>query len=284
MCILRKGFVFNIIFYYLIDMRTPKSKKTNATDFVTDFSIPDPYRWLEDSESLETKEWIKSQNSYTDSLLRNENFEIFSNELANNFKTVDFSNPIPVKGKYFYKERQPDDDQFALYVKNGIDGSPVKLVDPNGMRDDNTIAIAFWSVSKTGKYLAYGLSQGGDEMAVMHIKNVDTGINLSEQIPRCRHSQISWIPDDSGFFYTRNPWVGTVPKNEEHLHTKVYFHKIGDDPKNDDLIFGEGRPKDEMLGLSISIDGTIFGDFIRIEHGPKMIFMFTIGILDEQFL
>ena len=102
--------------------------------------------------------------------MRNENFEIFSNELANNFKTVDFSNPIPVKGKYFYKERQPDDDQFALYVKNGIDGSPVKLVDPNGMRDDNTIAIAFWSVSKTGKYLAYGLSQGGDEMAVMHIK------------------------------------------------------------------------------------------------------------------
>ena len=98
-------------------MRIPKSKKTNATDFVTDFSIPDPYRWLEDSESLETKEWIKSQNSYTDFFLRNENFEIFSNELANNFKTVDFSNPIPVKGKYFYKERQPDDDQFALYVK-----------------------------------------------------------------------------------------------------------------------------------------------------------------------
>ena len=92
-------------------------------------------------------------------------------------------------------------------------------------------------------------------MAVMHIKNVDTGINLSEQIPRCRYSQISWLPDDSGFFYTRNPWLGTVPKNEEHLHTKVYFHKMGENPEKDELIFGEGRPKDEMLGLSISIDG-----------------------------
>lgn len=236
-------------------MKTPKSKKINTDDFIEGVSVPDPYRWLEDAESSETKEWIETQNSYTDSFLRNKNFEVFSDELAKNFKTVDFSNPIPVRGKYFYKERQPDDDQFSLYVKNGISGSPIKLVDPNGMRDDNTIAVVFWSVSKTGKYLAYGLSQGGDEMAVMRIKDVDTDANLSEQIPQCRHSQIRWLPDDSGFFYTRNPWLGTVPKNEEHLHTKVYFHKIGESPEKDELIFGKDRPKDEMLTLSISLDG-----------------------------
>ena len=205
-----------------------KKKKIDAIDFISGISITDPYRWLEDAESLETKDWIGTQNSYTNSFLRNETFEMFSDELVGNFKTVDFSNPIFVRCKYFYKERQPDDDQFALYVKNGIDGNPVKLVDPNGMRGDNTVTIAFWSVSKTGKYLAYGLSQGGDEMAIMHIKDVDTGINLSEQIPRCRYSKVSWLPDDLGFFYTRNPWYGTVPKNEEHLHIKIYFHnKIG---------------------------------------------------------
>ena len=250
-----KGLFLYNFFYYFIDMKIPQSKKIDVTDNSAGFSIPDPYRWLEDAESPETKEWIESQNSYTDSLLRDENFEVFSNEMAKDFKTIDFSNPIPVRGKYFYRERQPDDEQFALYVKNGMDGSPIKLVDPNGMRDDNTIAVAFWSVSQTGKYLAYGLSQGGDEMATIHIKDVDTGINLSEQIPRCRHSQISWLPDDFGFFYTRNPRLGTVPKNEEHLHTKVYFHKIGDNPENDELIFGKGRPKDAMINLSISLDG-----------------------------
>lgn len=236
-------------------MKIPQSKKVDVADSFAGISIPDPYRWLEDAEISETKEWIETQNSYTDSFLRNKNFEIFSDELAKKFKTVDFSNPILVRGKYFYKERQLDDEQFALYVKNGIDGNPVKLVDTNGMRDDNTVTIAFWSVSKTGKYLAYGLSQGGDEMAVMRIKNVDTGTNLSEQIPQCRHSQVRWLPDDSGFFYTRNPWIGTVPKNEEHLHTKIYFHKIGENPEEDELVFGRGRPKDEMLGLSISLDG-----------------------------
>lgn len=236
-------------------MKIPQSKKGDTTDFIAGVSVPDPYRWLEDAQSSETKEWIEAQNSYTGSSLRNKNFEMFSDELSKNFKTVDFSNPIPVRGKYFYKERQPDDDQFSLYVKNGISGSPIKLLDPNGMRDDNTVTIAFWSVSKTGKYLAYGLSQGGDEMAVMHIKDVDVGINLPEQIPQCRHSQIRWLPDDSGFFYTRNPLLGTVPKNEEHLHTKVYFHKIGDNTKNDEIIFGKDRPKDEMITLSNSLDG-----------------------------
>ncbi|MDO8572496.1 MAG: prolyl oligopeptidase family serine peptidase [bacterium] len=236
-------------------MKIPQTKKDNIIDSINGISISDPYRWLEDAKSSETKEWVESQNSYTDSFLRNENFEIFSNELVKNFKVVNFSNPIPVRGKYFYSERQPDEDQSALYVRTGINGNPVKLVDPNGMRDDNTINIAFWSVSRTGKYLAYGLSQGGDEMAIMYIKGVDTGINLSEQIPRCRHSQISWLPDDSGFFYTKNPEPGTVPKNEEHLHTKIYFHKIGDNPNNDELIFGKDRPKDDMLGITISMDG-----------------------------
>lgn len=236
-------------------MKIPQIKKNDATDFIAGISITDPYRLLEDAENLKTKDWIGAQNLYTNSFLRNETFEMFSDELAGNFKTVDFSNPILANGKYFYKERSPDDDQFALYVKNGIDGKPIKLVDTNEMRDDNTITIAFWSVSKTGKYLAYGLSQGGDEMAIMHIKDVDTGINLSEQISRCRYSQVSWIPDDLGFFYTRNPWYGTVPKNEEHLHTKIYFHKIGENPENDELIFGKGRSKDCMLSISISLNG-----------------------------
>lgn len=236
-------------------MEFPKTKKVDIRDMLHNIRISDPYRWLEDTENSETKKWIESQNSYTDSFLRNKNFEAFSGELAKNFKVVDFSNPIPVRGKYFYRERQPNDDQFSLYVKNGINGDPIKLVDPNGTISDNTVAIAFWSVSRTGKYLAYGLSQGGDEMAIMYIKEVDTGINLSEQIPRCRHSQISWLPDDSGFFYTKNPQPGTVPKNEEHLHTKIYFHKMGDNPNNDALVFGKDRPKDEMLGMTISLDG-----------------------------
>lgn len=235
------------------------SKKDSIVDEIQGFQIPDPYRWLEDVENPEVKKWIDFQNKKTDEILKNDLFETFSGELVKNFKVVSFSNPVPVKGRYFYTERQPDEDQAVLYMKKGLDGNPIKLFDPNGKRDGNTITIDYWDESKSGKYIAYGISEGGDEMATLYVKNTDTNENLSDTIVHCRHSSVRWLPDDSAFFYTRNPRPGSVPKNEEHLHTKVYLHKLGDNPENDELIFGEGRPKDDMIKISLSPDGRYLG-------------------------
>lgn len=232
-----------------------KPKKQDIVDEINGIKVVDPYRWLENSDNDEVQEWIKLQNQLVDKILKNKNFELFSSELEKNFKVVNFSNPVPVNGKYFYTERQSDEDQAALYVKKGLDGVPVKLFDPNGKKDGNTVTIDYWDESRTGKYIAYGISEGGDEMATLYIKDTDTNEELSEKIIHCRYSSVRWLPDDSAFFYTRNPRPGSVPKNEEHLHTKVYFHVLGDDPDNDTLIFGEDRPKDDMIGIGLSPDG-----------------------------
>ncbi len=172
---------------------------------------------------------------------------------------VNFSNGVPVHGKYFYTERQPDEDQAVLYMKKGLNGQPIKLFDPNGKRDGNTVSIDYWDQSPSGKYVAYGISEGGTEMATLYIKDTETNEELSESIVHCRHSSIEWLPDDSAFFYTRNPRPGTVPKNEEHLHTKVHLHYLGDDPNNDELIFGADRPNDDMIGLTLSPNGRYLG-------------------------
>ncbi|PIP87186.1 hypothetical protein COW81_01620 [Candidatus Campbellbacteria bacterium CG22_combo_CG10-13_8_21_14_all_36_13] len=232
-------------------------KKQDIIDDINGIKVADPYRWLEDSNDSEVKEWINLQNEQTDKILKKDSFESFSKELTNNFKVVNFSNPIPVKGRYFFTERQPDEDQSVLYVKNRLDGVPVKLFDPNNKREGNTVSIDFWSPSYSGKYIAYGISEGGDEMATLYIKDIETNEELSERIIHCRHSSVRWLPDDSAFFYTRNPRPGTVPKNEEHLHTKVYLHKLGDNPNNDELIFGADRPKDDMIGIGLSPDGKL---------------------------
>lgn len=236
-------------------MNFPETKKEDVSDEMFGIKVVDQYRWLEDANNPEVKEWIDKQNAYTDKVFQNEIIEIFSRELVKNFKVTTFSEPVPVKGKYFYYERQPDEDQNAFYVKVGINGTPVKLVDPNKMNSDNTISLDFCFVSRTGKYLAYGISQGGDEMPTIYIKDIDTGEILNEKIPRCKAAQVVWLPDDSGFFYKRNPTLGEIPKNEEHLHPKVYFHKLGDDSENDELIFGKDRSKDDRIGLSLSLDG-----------------------------
>ncbi|MEK7624164.1 MAG: prolyl oligopeptidase family serine peptidase [Patescibacteria group bacterium] len=236
-------------------MGIPCTKKENVIEKIHGHLINDPYRWLESADTEETKKWIDAQNEHAFSSLKNGNFNIFLDELVKNFKTTTFSNPVIVRGKYFYTERQPNEDQFVIYVKNGLNGEPIKLVDPNGANKENTVSIDYWSESRSGKYIAYGLSEGGTEMSTLYIKNVDTKEDLPDTIVNCRHSPICWLPDDSGFFYTRNPRPNTVPKNEEHLHTKAYFHKLGDNPDDDELIFGKDRPKDDMIGLSLSLDG-----------------------------
>lgn len=237
-------------------MNFPEAKQENEQTKIFDITINDPYRWLENAENQETKKWVDSQNAYVDSSLRNNIFEAFSLNLVENFRTIEFSTPIPVKRKYFYAERKSDEDQFVIYMKQNIDDpSPIRLVDPNGLTADNTVSVDFWSVSRTGKYIAYGISQGGNEMPTMHIKNTETEEDILDQIPRCKNAQVKWLLDDSGFFYKRNPRAGTVQKNEEHLHSKVYFHKLGDNPEDDILIFGSNRPKDDMLSLSLSRDG-----------------------------
>lgn len=236
-------------------MNLKNIKKEDIVDEMHGVKIPDPYRWLENSGSEETKDWTKNHNDEIDKILKDDTFTTFSEELVKTFKVVNFSSPIPVNGKYFYVERQPDEDQGVLYVKIGLTGEPVKLIDPNGKKDGNTITIDYWEESQTGKYVAYGISEGGDEMATLYIKDVDNNTELSDEIIHCRYSSIRWLSDDSGFFYTRNARPGTVPKDEEHLHIKVYFHKLGDDSNNDELIFGEDRPKDDMTNIKLSPDG-----------------------------
>lgn len=255
-------------------MTIPQTKKEVIVDEINGISIADPYRWLEESSDKEVVDWIGIQNQFTDSILRNEKQNKFSDELIKNFKVVNFSNPVPVKGRYFYTERQPDEDQMVLYAKDGLDGMPIKLVDPNGKREGNTITIDYWFPGWTGRYVVYGLSKGGDEMATLYVVDVDKNENLPEKIVHCRYSSVRWLPDDSGFFYTRNPHPGTVPKNEEHLFLKVYFHKLGDNPENDKLIFGENRPKDDMINISLSLDGQLLAIHVSQKWTENEIYIY----------
>jgi len=238
-------------------MQIPQTKNENVVDEIQGMPVADPYRWLENGDEEEVKKWVAEQNQYTDSFLRNEYQKKFSDELVKDFTTVEFSNLLPVKGRYFYTERQPGEDHAVLYAKDGLDGIPIKLVDPNELHRNHTISLDYWKPGWAGTYVAYGLSEAGDEMSTLYILDINKKENLREKIAHfnCNPLAIQWLPDDSGFFYTRNPRSGTVPKNEERLHVKVYFHELGSNPDNDPLIFGAGRPKEDKINLTSSTDG-----------------------------
>ena len=238
-------------------MPTPiDNKREELTEEINGFKVSDPYRWLEDSDDPAVEQWIDKQNELVDEKIKGGQFEIFSDELVKDFQTTNFSTPLAVNGRYFYMERKPDQDQLVLYVKEGLDDEPTAIFDPNGRKEENTISINYWQVSRTGDYVAYGISEDGDEMATLYVYDVEAEERLSDEIINCRYSSISWLSDDSGFYYNRNPRPGEVPEDEIHMHPKVYLHTLGDDPSEDELIFGDGRPKDDMIHHSLSPDDT----------------------------
>src|SRR5262249_4117713 len=162
--------------------------------------------------------------------------------------------PVPVKGRYFFTRREGKQNQPILYVREGVKGEDRVLVDPNKLAGDGTTALDWWFPSRDGKRLVYGVSKDGTARAVPHILDVEPGREEPSPLARCRACWVAWLPDSSGFYYTRYPAAGTVPEGEENYHRHVFFHRIGD-AKADEEVFGAGRAKEDWPNVTLSPDG-----------------------------
>ncbi|MCS6975938.1 MAG: prolyl oligopeptidase family serine peptidase [Gemmatales bacterium] len=228
--------------------------------------IEDPYRWLEDGESEEVKEWTARQNAFTEAFLSKlPGREKIRERLDQLLRIGRISVAVPAGGRYFYTKRTGTQNQPILYVREGLDGPDRILLDPNQLSEDGTIALDWWYVSDDGKKLAYGLSQSGSEESVLHVRDVDTGRDLPDRIEGTRACSVAWTPDATGFYYTRYPRLNepirekgqTRPASKEdtHYYRHVFFHKLGTDPTADPKVFGEGRDKEDWPNVDLSPDG-----------------------------
>ncbi|WP_211197669.1 prolyl oligopeptidase family serine peptidase [Pyrinomonas methylaliphatogenes] len=228
----------------------PSSFKMHGVEIV------DPYLWLEDGESGRVRRWTEEQNAWTrahlDALPKREEIKRRLGELLS---IGNISPPVPRKGRYFYTRREGQQNQPILYVRDGLHGRDRVLIDPNGLSPDGTVALDWWYPSPDGKLLAYGLSRNGDERSTLYILDVDTGRNLTEAIPNTRAASVAWLPDSSGFFYTRFPAPGSVPKGEENYHRRVFLHKLGTDPTKDEEIYRREERPSEWPSVELSRDG-----------------------------
>ena len=115
------------------------------------------------------------------------------------------------------------------------------------MSADGTVALDWWFPSDDGKYVAYGTSASGSENSTLHVIETATGKLLPDTIPQARIAQVAWKKDNSGFYYGRNPKKGDVPEGDDVYYLHIFYHALGSEPKNDPLIWGEGRKKEEIL-------------------------------------
>src|SRR4051795_5139474 len=206
-------------------------------------SIPDPYRWLEQGDDPRTQAWTAAQNALTESLLTAVAGRSRLRARLDELLSIGaLSTPEPVAGRYFYQRRDGRQNQPVLYVREGRDGEDRSLVDPNRLDAQGTTALDWFYPSEDGRLLAYGLSENGSEQSLLHVLEVETGRLLDERIFRTRAASLAWLPDNSGFYYTRYPSPDAVPAGEEHYHRSIYFHQLGTDSESDRLVY---RPREK---------------------------------------
>ncbi|MEK6768809.1 MAG: prolyl oligopeptidase family serine peptidase [Gemmatimonadota bacterium] len=234
----------------------PASPRGTVVDTFFGTLVPDPYRWLEDDTSAATRNWTDQQNALTARVLGAvPGREAIHARLTQLLSIGTVGSPTPKGNRYFYTKREGTQNQPILYVRDGPTGADRPLVDVNALNAEGTTAMDWWYPSEGGRYLAYGISQSGNERATLHVRDVATGRDLPDTIPDCRFSSVAWLPDNTGFYYTRFPHPGTVAAGEEHYNQRVRLHRLGTDPARDDSIFGRQRFREETYGVQLSPDG-----------------------------
>ncbi len=251
----------------------PKTEERPVVDNYHGQDVVDRFRWLENGESDEVKNWTKAQNDFTDARLHNiPEREAVVNRLTELFSGKTPDRPYKVGEREFVFKRNPGQNQAALYMKDAA-GEFKPVLDPNSWSKDGTEALDWSYHSPKGNLLVYGRSSGGDEWSRLHILDLETGKEREEVIPRTRAASIAWEPDESGFYYTKYPTPGEVPAGEEDYHRHVFHHKLGEDPKNDPKVFGEGLPREAWSSVSLS------------PNGEKLLFTVSQGwTRDDMFL
>jgi prolyl oligopeptidase len=233
----------------------PVSRTSDAVEILHGETIPDPYRWLEDGESGDTRQWTDAQNaltrSYLDALPARQRIHSRLDQLL---AIGVLSVPSPVRGRYFYLRRDGRQNHPVLYLRQGVRGEDRPILDPNALDAGGTMALDWHYPSEDGTLLAYGLSENGSEQSVLRVMAVDTGVVLPDRIPHTRAADLAWLPDSTGFYYTRYPAPGQAPDGEEHYHRAIYFHRLGTDPAEDPLVFKPAE-KEHWPGVGISPDG-----------------------------
>ncbi len=236
--------------------KPPATKPQPVTDDYFGTKVVDRYRWLENEDSPETRQWVAEQMSYTRGILDKLPGREKLRDRLQQLLEIGTLGGTQVGGDYyFHMRRDGKQNQPVLYVRKGVDSKDEVLVDVNPLSTDGTIALDWWYPSHDGKYVAYGTSESGSEMSTLRVIETATRKLLPDAIARTRAASVAWKPDDSGFYYTRYPKPGEVAAGQEMYNRHVFYHALGADPAKDTLIFGEGLPPQDWPNVTLSNDG-----------------------------
>ncbi|NJP98119.1 S9 family peptidase [Nonomuraea sp. FMUSA5-5] len=229
----------------------PTARREDTVDILHETPVPDPYRWLEDPDSPETKGWLLAQ---AELFGKERGPQRFKDRIAELLRSGSVGVPAWRGGRYFFSRRTPDQEHAVYYVVEP-DGTERALVDPMALDPSGLTTLDAVQPDKEGRLLAYQISVGGNEESILYVIDVATGDRVEGPIDRCRYSPIAWLPGGEAFYYVRRLPSTEVPENEAQFHRRVYLHRVGTSTEDDVMIFGQGLKMTNYYGVSVSRDG-----------------------------
>ncbi len=254
----------------------PPARRSDHVDTYFNTHVPDPYRWMEDVDAPEVKQWVDAENTLTRSLLDPlPGREQMQARLTALYNYERFSAPEIRGTRLFYSHNSGLQNQPVLLWQDGVDGTPHTLLDPNTLSKDGTVALSSAEFSHDGTLLAYALAEAGSDWVTWHIRRVgpaagtsansSDSADLPDRIAWSKFSGASWLPDNSGFFYSGygipataaagQPGNDATSLKQAQFGHKLFFHRLGTPQTADPVVFDVPSDKEMLVGGSVTDDG-----------------------------
>jgi prolyl oligopeptidase len=220
----------------LAPVKYPITKKIKQIDTYFGTLVSDPYRWLENDTTAETKEWVEAQNKVTfDYLSRIPYREKIKKRLTDLVNYARFSSPFRAGEYYFFWKNDGLQNQDVIYYQKDLDGLPEVFINPNKLSPDGTVSIDLIGFSKDRKYVATSLQRAGSDWQELHVMEIATRRELPDTVRWAKFTGAAW--KDDGFYFSR---YDAPAKGQEltqrNAYQKIYYHRLGDPQSKDRLV------------------------------------------------
>ncbi|MCA9265499.1 MAG: S9 family peptidase [Planctomycetales bacterium] len=237
----------------------PETARVDHQDEYHGTKIGDPYRWLEEDvrESERAAEWVKTQNEVTLTYLHSLPYrDRIEERLTKLWNYERFGSPFKRGGRYYFYKNDGLQNQDVLYLQNSLDAEAEILMDPNTWSADGTVALSGTVFSDDGRYVAYGVAEGGSDWRVWRVMEIESRKVLDDKIEWIKFGSPTWTKDGKGFFYSRfkEPQEGAAFQSLNFDQT-IYYHQIGSKQSEDQVIYRNAEHPEWGYVLEVSEDG-----------------------------